>query len=433
MKITLIGAGSYVFAPTVIKDLLEESRLENFEFMFCDINLPSAQLMAKAASKAAEELGLKITVFATDDRKTALLNSDYVITAVAVQGTKRWLMDYEVCKEENIPDLLRECGALGGITYGMRNATLLVSVCRDMESLCPNAVLMNVSNPLTKVQTAICRYTKIKSFGFCNASQGGKTGHHTIAGLLDRDPAGIEVMSAGINHFAWVLEVKDKLTGDDLLPLMIKNTSEAGGGYRNHCYKIYERYGAFHAAPGHHEEFLPAEFSSFASYTNHPPFHGSDEKRRERINALEEVANGQTPFKESVAFENGSWERPGLVISALINGGDLYLPMLNFPNYGREYMPQLPEGNIIEVPVMINGGKMEPKKGVMLPEKAAGIVNLQSNIAELIASAAVKGDRDIAHHIVDIDVAIDSGRKERAHRALDRIISHHLDLMPQFE
>jgi len=427
MKIVLIGAGSFVFAPTVVEDVLVKSKLNDFEFAFVDVNERSTELMAGVAKRIADSLGLNVAVSAACDREEALRGANYVITSVAAQGGRRWMMDYAVCEEEGIPDLLRECGALGGITYGIRNITLLLSICEDMERICPAAVLLNVSNPLTKVQTAIHRYTKIRSFGFCDVAKGGPAGNEMIAGYLGRDVREIDVLTAGINHFAWILSVRDKHTDDELLPRVLEIIAGRDDDHSAPMFRIYEQFGALPAALHHHTEFLPPYRDS--DKIDAPPFHGSDAERDMRVQELTGVARGSIPYADAKLFEHGSWEHPGLIAVALSRKEDFYQPMLNVPNDG--YLPQLPPGNIVEVPVQLIGGTVVPRKDILLPEKAAAASVRQSEIAEIIARAAVEGSRELAHEAVDADPAID--RKEPAHRALERMLNQHLDLIPQFK
>lgn len=432
MKVAHIGAGSYVFAPMVVNDLFAKARLDGIEMAFCDVNLGMARLMAGVAGKVAEGCGLRLRATATDDRVEAVRGAGYVITSVAAEGVRRWQVDHAICVEEGIPEILGECGALGGISYGLRNSALLLAICRDMEALCPDALLLNVSNPLTKVQTAVSRYTGIRTLGFCNAAQGGAEGNEIVAGYLGRNFRDVRVMTAGINHFSWVLEVSDAGGGGDLLPELAARVGERAGGGSPHAARylgVYRRYGAFPGAPGHHEEFMaPADGAGSAGRN---PFHGSAEERERRIGELRSIADGTVRHGDSEAFTKGSWEHPGLVIAALHKGETLGLPMVNVANRGC--LPQLPEGAIVEVPAVVSGGAVRPSTGLRLPEAAAEASANQLEVAGLIAEAAAKGEAGPAHAAVDADDAIEPRKKGAAHRALDRMIEAHRDLMPQFK
>jgi alpha-galactosidase/6-phospho-beta-glucosidase family protein len=213
------------------------------------------------------------------------------------------------------------------------------------------------------------------------------------------------------------------------MPELLKAVVSSDDYFDRAMTEIYESFGALPAALGHHLEFLPT--GEYTETLDHPPFHGSDEERARHIAELEAVASGKISYSEAAPFINGSWEHPGLVAAAIAKGEDLYLPMLNVPNDGA--LPQLPEGNIIEAPGVIKNGVFVTEKNILLPDKAAVISTEQSNIAEMIAAAAVRGDRKLAHEIINADSAIPADKKDQAHRALDKIIEQHLDLMPQFK
>jgi len=440
MKIVLIGGGSYVFAPSVIKDVIIDSKLTNFDFVLVDINLEAAQLLAKAAARIAKAEGVNVNVSATNNREEALAGASYVITSIAVQGEKRWLMDYEICKQEGIPQELRETGALSGITYALRNATLIMDVCRDMERLCPSAILLNVSNPLTRLHEAINRYTKIEAYGFCSVAQCGQYGYERIATGLGLHYSDIDVVSAGINHFSWVISIRDKKTGADLFPAYIDSLilKEKTDNESSVTLRWYRKYGALIAPPVDHVgDFLPAQDG--VHYLTQPPFHGNAEERARRIDNMKRFADGEVEYGDNMGehatniyrqiFVHGaSWEHPGLFAVARHRGDNLCLPALNLPNRG--YLPQLPADAIVEIPAHLCAGKLEPMSGIMLPSGVVDMCLNQCEVAAIVAKAAVEGDRAAAKTAIEIDQAIT--HKAAATRALEKILEIHADIMPQF-
>ena len=424
MKIVLIGGGSHVFAPSVIEDLLITAKATNFDFALVDINLEGAELIASVARRIAMEEGLTVNVTATANRLEALPNANFVITSLAYQGVKRWNMDYEICKAEGIPYELRETGAISGISYSIRNITLLMEICNDMERLCPSAILLNVSNPLTRVHEAIHRYTNVTAYGFCNAALCGANGYERIAKILGRHWKDIDVTTAGINHFVWVLAIKERNTGADLLPeyiekhLAIQDLEEAHVPQR-----WYKQYGAF-ASPysDHVGDFLP--YQEGIHYLTRPPYHGNAEERARKIESLRQVAEGLVNYKDAECFQNGSWEHPGLFAHVVYGKKDMYLPMLNLPNNG--YLPQLPQNAIVEVPVQITAGKLVPTTGLVLPTAIADICNNQCTVAQMVAEAAVTRNRKLALDIIEVDQAITE--KAAARQALEKILDAHGDI-----
>ncbi|MCL2775183.1 MAG: hypothetical protein FWD71_17820, partial [Oscillospiraceae bacterium] len=334
MKIVIIGGGSYVFTPTVIEDLIIKSKIQYCNIVLVDLNPEPVYLLAEITKRIAADNNIRVEVSATTDRISALAGADYVITSVAVQGIKRWQMDYDICKEEEIPFECGECGSLSGISYGFRAITLMMDICRDIERLCPKAKLLNVSNPLTKIHEAVRRYTDIDSYGFCSVAQCGANGYERIAYILGRDYNDIDVVSAGLNHLSWVISIKDRETGADLFPEYLgKLFNKIDGRERKILYQWYQEYGAVIAPPiDHASDFLP--FHPDVHYPDSPPFHGSENERRRRFEEMRMMASGELDYRNVDHFLSVSWEHPGLVIGAIESNANLHLNALNVPNYG---------------------------------------------------------------------------------------------------
>jgi alpha-galactosidase len=419
MKIAIIGAGSYVFTPSVIEDILIKCRFDGAEFAMVDVNRHSAELMAGLAKAVSSHLGLSCKTYHYTNREDALVGADFVMTCVAIQGKKRWQTDYDICYDEGIPHLVRENGSLGGLVYGFRASTLMLEIARDMERLCPNALLLNVSNPLTRVLTTIRKHTKIKAYGFCSVALCGATGFERVARLTNRKIDEINVISAGLNHFSWLISAKDA-SDVDILPIMLANEQEI---YRT----WFRQYGMIASPPvDHHFNFIPTHPD--LHYPNHPPFHGTDAERNAMTAELEAVSNGTKAYYDSAVFKYGSWEHPGLVAVAITRNEELYLPALNMPNNGN--IPQLPNGTIVEIPAHVSNGSIVGETDIILHDKVVGVLCQQAELNEMAAEAVVSGDRELVHKIIDFDGAIDN--KFVAHRAVERMLDAHLDLMPQF-
>ena len=184
MKIVLIGAGSYVFAAGVVHDAIVDHRIDGLELSLVDVDLEAAQGMAAVAERMASDAGLEVEASATDDRAAALPGADYVVVCAEVQGARRWQMDYEVLSEAGMPEQARECGGLGGLLKALRTTTLVLDIARDMERLCPRAWLLDVTNPMPRVVTAVTRATKVRCAGFCNAAWGAYGDYHRLGRLL---------------------------------------------------------------------------------------------------------------------------------------------------------------------------------------------------------------------------------------------------------
>ena len=424
MKITLVGAGSFVFGGTVLIDALERLRMEG-ELALVDLNLEAAEAMAGVGRQMAREFGLDCAVWATADRREALPGSDFVILSAAPQGSRRWQMDYEVLAAAGMPEQARECGGLGGLSYTLRTASLALDVAADMSALCSGATLLDVTNPMPRVVTAVKRFTEVPVYGFCNMAFRGAEGYEWLAGLVERPMARLDVVTAGLNHFAWLVAMHDTKTGEDLMP-QVEEAVRRGEGHEMAVLRRWlERYGAISVTGvDHAAEYLPTEAD--IPYRAAPPFHGDEAERREHLARLRAAGAGELDWR--TALDHGSWEHPVEVAVALVRGADVAVPILNLANRG--YLTDLPDGRIVEVPARIGAGQLIGVKVGALPGEAAAICRTVSDVHELIAQGAATGDRDALRHAIEIDPAVDD--KAAALGVLDDLIAVHRDLLPRF-
>jgi len=432
MKLVLIGGGSFVFAPTVLEDAIVKHRLAG-QLILVDPNEEAVTAMAAAGRRIAGELGVPLEVTGVTDRPAALEGADFVIVSASPQGARRWAMDFGVLSEYGMADQARECGGLGGMMNAFRSITLLLDVCRDMERICPDAVLLDVTNPMPRVVTAIDRYTRIRSAGFCNIAYRGPSGYELLPRLLGRQPEDVSIVTAGLNHFAWVLGMKDKRTGEDLLPKLTALVADGdwqrfGEETRRELgvmRRWLQEYGAVAAGHvDHHAEYLPPQEG--IRYTTTPPYHGTEEERASRLAELKRIAAGEGDWRGM--FEPASWEHPVEVALAMKGKASASLDILNIRN--GDAIPQLPADRIVEVPVAIEEGRLAPVQVPAFPDKLASLLRVLSDVHELVAEAAFKGDAQLARRAIELDPAI--VEKEKAQQAFDCMLAAHADLLPQF-
>jgi alpha-galactosidase/6-phospho-beta-glucosidase family protein len=432
MKLVLIGGGSFVFAPTVLEDAIVKHRLAG-QLILVDPNEAAVEAMAGAGRRIARELGVEMEVIGVTDRRLALPGADYVIVSASPQGASRWKIDYDILTRHGMADQARECGGLGGMMNAFRSITLLLEVCKDMEALCPDAVLLDVTNPMPRVVTAIERYTSIRSAGFCNIAHRGPNGYEWLPRLLKRKPEDLHIVTAGLNHFAWVGAIRDKRTGEDLL-FKLADFIAAGDwqGFDAETARELDimrrwlhEYGAVAAGHvDHHAEYLPPQAG--VRYTTSPPYHGTEEDRAKRLQELQRIAAGEGDWRDM--FDHGSWEHPVDVALALHAGASANVAILNTRN--GDAIAQLPEDRIVEVPVTIAAGRITTAQVPPFPDKLASLLRVLSDVHERVAEAAVKGDALLARAAIELDPSIVD--KERAYAAFGEMLDAHADLLPQF-
>ena len=424
MKCVLVGAGSFVFAPTVIDDLYTQCRVPA-ELWLVDTDLSAAQRMARVAEAVAGTNGLKPVICACSDWNDALDGADAVFFSAAVQGKRRYMIDAEILKGENLADQARECGGLAGLSYALRTCTLILKLCADMRRVCPDAVLLDAANPLPRVACAANRYGGIRTYGFCSAAVGPDGKCEQVGRLLGRDARQLKITAAGVNHFSFLISCEDASTGENLMPQVERLT--AAGGFGADRRYFYETYGGVCMLPADHAADFVACVPSFVRRIV-PPFHGDEAERSRRVLELENVAQGGSGWADIVA--RSSWEHPAQAASALFAGQSCDLAALNVTNDGN--IPEIGAGEYVEVPASIREGTVQARRGIVMPGKTGEICRRVSRIHALCAEAAATGRRSILDEILESDPALEACDPAAARRALERMLKAHADCLPQF-
>ena len=215
-KITFIGAGSTVFARSLLGDILSFPELSGATISLYDIDSERLKTSEIVANRLAAALGATPQIDATTDRERALDGADYAICMVQVGGYKPGtVIDFEIPKKYGLRQTIADTLGIGGIMRALRTVPVLLGMVRDMERLCPKVTFLNYVNPMAMNCWAINRASSITTVGLCHSVQG-------TAEQLARDigiPAGeINYLAAGINHLAFYL--KFERNGEDLYPLL---------------------------------------------------------------------------------------------------------------------------------------------------------------------------------------------------------------------
>ncbi|KAA3665195.1 MAG: alpha-glucosidase/alpha-galactosidase, partial [Chloroflexi bacterium] len=213
-KITLIGAGSTVFAKNLLGDILSFPELMESHIVLHDIDEDRLCTSEIVAHKVAQTLNANPTIESIVDRRTALDGADYVICMIQVGGYKpSTVIDFDIPKKYGLQQTIADTLGIGGIMRGLRTIPVLLDICRDMEALCPNALFLQYVNPMAMNCWAIAEATSIKTIGLCHSVQGTAV---QLATDINVPIDEINYLCAGINHMAFYLKFERE--GKDLYP-----------------------------------------------------------------------------------------------------------------------------------------------------------------------------------------------------------------------
>ncbi len=429
MKVAVIGAGSFVFGMSVLAQGLVETPLPGAEFALMDVDADAVEAMAAVGRRIAAEHGSPARVTAHTTRDSALDSADFVINSACRQLHRRFATDCEIVDRLAPGHLITEFGGVAGISYSLRQIALIEELCDDLLRLCPDAWLLNAANPLPRVAQA-AHERGARTAGFCAVTL---EGYGMIWRLLHGEPLPypftaarerLEVLFAGVNHFSWTLEVRDRNTGADLLPLMRGNLKDGAtsGSPRSDA---LARETGYLLVPndGHTRDFLPP---TEQAASRRSPGHGSANERAERLQRLRDVAEGRAPWRD--LYRQPAWEKPIAFIAALTGGPEAEFHALDLVNAERQ-IANLPPQVFVETPCRVTTDGPAPAR-VTLPEPVAPYVRRAADVTDAIVKAARTRSRAHLREAVALDPTIED--KDAGMAALDACLEAHADLLPPY-
>jgi alpha-galactosidase len=437
-KIAFIGAGSLGFTEELVRDILTFPLLQDAEIRLMDINQERLEFAEKTVNKLIQAGGHPATVIATLDRAKALKGADVVLTTILSGSTEIWRYDIEIPKKYGVDINVGDTRGPSGIFRFLRTLPDMMEIVRDMEKYCPDAVLLNYSNPMAMLVSAIQKQTFIKVTGLCHSVQGTAM---TLAEWIGAPFEEIEYLCAGINHQAWYL--KYEWNGEDAYPLIHKAITTRPEIYnkeqvRNEMYLHLGYYVT--ESSGHNSEYnwwfrkRPDLIEKYCT-------HSTDWNPGEYAYILKEYQENEATWKDLVKerleepltpedLERGH-EYAAYIINAL-EGGEMFKFNGNVPNTGL--ITNLPENACVEVPVVVDKAGFHAIHVGALPPECALLTQLNSGIEELAIQASLEGDpvkvfRAIAHDPLTASVLSLAEIKQMT----NELFAQHKDYLPQFK
>lgn len=422
LKIVLIGAGSVEFGLSCIKDAFYTKELWGNELVFVDIDQEAVKRMYQAAIRINEELGADYRISYTTDRKQALPEADYVITSIAVNRMPLWKQDFAIPKKHGVNHVLGENQGPGAVFHTMRNIPIILDICKDIEELAPNALLLNFTNPESRLCMAINKFTNVKVIGLCH--QIGE-GMRIVAKILDRNAKDIEFKAWGLNHFTWVHDMRDKKTGEDLYPLFREKEKDYDPEFETLSRFLFHQFGLYPTSGDDHlGEFFPYahEMMSDAGYD----FDQFENKRSDTKVLVENIVDKTVPFDHSMIEPSG--EKAFDIIKAITFNSNELIESANLPNDG--YITNLPADAIVEVPIVVSGNGVQGVGLGKLDDGIAALCDSQIHVQRLVVDAGFYGDPNLALKALLVDPNVPSATA--AVKIFNELMEINKDYLPQF-
>lgn len=405
-KIALIGAGSHVFARRLITDFLSYPELRESTISLMDIDEEGLALTTAFAKRVVEQHGFKTKIESTLNRREALEGADYVIVSIRVGGTEANKLDLMIPAKYGVKQGIGDTVGPGGVFYALRHIPVILDICYDMEELCPDALLINYTNPMAMICWAVNDYTRIRNVGLCHSVQG------TAAELARYLGAPVEELSywvAGINHMAWFLELKWR--GRDAYPILRERFKDPEVYSRPDAHwagadivrvEIFKAFGYFNTESSQHmSEYVPyfrkrpELFERFKLDSPLERLEKMEKKRKRQEEELRELLreNREIPIKRSREYCSEIIYAMETGVPCRING--------NVKNDGL--ITNLLRGCCVEVPCFVDKNGIHPCYVGDLPPQCAALNRTNINVQELGVKAAVEKDKTLAFQAILVD------------------------------
>jgi len=414
-KIVFIGAGSMSFGLSMFRDIFSgasegESPLCGSTFTLVDHNPEALARMAQLARRMNQESGAGLVIEATTDRRAALDGAGFVVNSVAIDRNRLWRLDFEIPRKYGIRQTLGENGGPGGLFFTLRTLPLIFDFAHDIESICPNALFINFSNPESRIICGLGKYSQVKAIGLCH---GIFMGQQDLARIMGMPPDEVGVWGAGLNHFQWLQHIRHQRTGADLYPLLRQKETEYDPSFLPLTRRMFRSFGQWVTCSDDH-------MGEYVAYGWEGGEHGydfeADERGRVEMKAqLDGILTGNHPIPSDWYAPSG--ERGVAVIASILHNQHRMIESGVVYNQGA--IPNLPPELAVEVPVMADAAGIHPISLGPLPDPITKLLHMQAHVQQLAVEAAVHASKELALQALLIDPVVHSA--EAAVKLLDEL------------
>ncbi|RHK02795.1 alpha-glucosidase/alpha-galactosidase [Enterococcus casseliflavus] len=435
VKITFIGAGSTIFAKNVLGDAMLTPSLSEADIALYDINeqrLRESELMLRTINKNANHDRAKIRTY--QNRKEALTGADFVINAIQVGGYQpSTVIDFEIPKKYGLRQTIGDTMGIGGIFRTLRTLPVMLEFAREMEEVCPQAWLLNYTNPMAMLTMGILKGTKIKTVGLCHSVQVCVSELFKQLGISEQYNANeFQWKIAGINHMAFLLELtKD---GKDFYPTIRELAAAKPYPHQDSVrFELMKRFGYYITESSEHN----AEYHPYFIKKLYPELIDSfDIPLDEYLRRCEDQISDWNQMRESIVM-NGelthtrSNEYASYIMDSIVTGTPSVIAG-NVLNKGL--ITNLPEDCCVEVPCLVDKNGVQPTYVGQLPTQLAALNRTNINVQELTVEAALTLNRSKIYQAAYLDPHLSSELSLEAITCLvDELIEAHAGYLPEYK
>jgi alpha-galactosidase len=416
-RIVLIGAGSAMFGLGALGDIFKCGALEGSAVVLHDINESALKRVESVVRGYIDQAGLPFEVLVTTSRPDALKEADFCIISIeAGNRYELWEQDWRLPLQLGIPQVYGENGGPGGLFHSLRIIPPILDICEDITHICPQALIINLSNPMTTIMQAILKkFPELQVVGLC----------HEISSLIEHLPkilgvrfSDLSIKAGGLNHFSVLAEATYKATGTDAYP----NIREKAMQYyealpeRGLFREFVRIYGCLpNTTDSHFGEYIQwahevADHQGILDFYNkyvHECTKPVNEYRRLKVGTLASEYWRVVPVIEGVVTNSGHEELA-----------------VNIRNDGL--ISCLPADVVVEVPAIVDESGIHGIP-VSMPKGFAALLRNRVGVLELTADAAIEGSKELALQALLAEPVVNS--LKNAEKLLDMMMKYQEDFL----
>ncbi|MBN2499122.1 MAG: alpha-glucosidase [Anaerolineales bacterium] len=431
VKIVLIGAGSASFGYNALGDIFASDVLAGSTIMLHDINPDTLKTVEGFASQFVEQEGLPFTIQATTNRKEALQGADFCIISIEIGNRyELWEMDWKIPLQYGIRQVYGENGGPGGMFHALRIIPPILAICADIQAICPEAYVINLSNPMIRISHAVhTKFPDLRFIGLCHEVH-SLVRHLPV--LLDTPFKELEIKAGGLNHFSILVEASYKASGEDAYPDIRAKGSEyfatapsyfGNAGERDLFLQILKRF-----------DYLPittdSHFGEYIHWAADVVDHQGilDFYHNYKHAMLQPEAPPMQRLEEGTR-QRGDWHMITIIDGIVGDSGHTELAV-NIPN--DDLIPYLPANQMVEVPAVIDKHGVHGVKLEHYPQAFAGLLLNQCAVNDMTTDAILSKSKHKVMQALLLDPVVD--KVQATEDMLDTILalqSPYLDYLQQ--